>query len=353
MRNEKPLVTIVVPVYNVEKYLNECINSLVKQDYENIEIILVDDGSKDNSLKICREFQEKYKNIKVIEQENLGVSVARNKGIENANGEWICFVDSDDYMEPDMISKMVKKTEEEEFDVLITPPIMDYEVVTKKGKIFEKELDFTSENKNELLLNIICRQYGGKYSTDINAGGPWGKLYNTKFIKDNNLRFIVGLKRMQDVVFNLHTMNTANKVIYREEFLYHYRINASSVCLKYNPTIFETFSNVVSHMLSFATENNKEKEFYQAIYLKTILLYIEGSRISITHKDNKNNLFDKIKDLKKIYNQEIFTNAFKYIDKKELNIKLKIFTMFVKLRIFSIVYLLVKIFDKTKIKEQN
>lgn len=353
MKEDNALVTIVVPVYNVEKYLNKCLTSIINQDYANKEIILIDDGSKDNSLIICKEFQKKYKNIKVIEQENLGVSVARNKGIEKANGDWICFVDSDDYMEPNMISKMIENTRKEDFDILITPPIMEFESKSKKNKIFEREMDFTSENKENILLNIVCRQYGNNYNTEINAGGPWGKLYNLKFLKDNNLKFIVGLKRMQDVVFNLYAVNAAKRIIYREEFLYHYRINASSVCLKYNPTIFKTFSEVIDNIMLFAKENKKDESFYQAIYLKTILLYIEGSRISIIHKDNHDSIFCKIRELKKIYNQEIYINAFSNIKKKELNFKLKLFRMFVRLRLFLIVYILIKVFDKTKDREQR
>ena len=353
MKNEKPLITIIVPVYNVEKYLDECINSLINQDYKRIEIILIDDGSKDNSLKICKEFEKKYKNIKLIEQKNSGVSIARNKGIENANGEWICFVDSDDYMEKNMISKMVEEANKETFDILITPPIMDYKKVSEKAKIFDEEINFTNKNKDKLLLNVICRQYKEKNVTHINAGGPWGKLYKTEFIRNNNLSFIVGLKRMQDVIFNLYSMNIANKVIYREIFLYHYRINSESVCLKYNSTIFETFSAVIENMLLFAKENNKKADFYQAIYLKTILLYIEGCRISIIHKDNHNSLINKIKELQNIYNKDIYKNAFICIERKELNFKLKIFTIFAKFKVFPIVYLLVKIFDKTKNKEQK
>lgn len=353
MEENKQLVTIVVPVYNVEKYLRQCIESLVNQDYENVEIILVDDGSKDNSLKICEEFEKKYKNIKLIKQTNSGVSVARNKGIENANGEWICFVDSDDYMEENMISKMMEQTKKEKFDVLITPPIMEYDVVSKRAKIFDTEKRFENENKEELILNIICRQYGRKYNTEINAGGPWGKLYSTKFIRDNNLTFIVGLKRMQDVMFNLYAMNVANKVLYKEMFLYHYRINASSVCLKYNPTIFETFNQVIKVMLTFAKDNKKNEKFYQAIYLKTILLYIEGSRIDTVHKDNHDSIIKKIKKLRQLYNNEMYKKAFLDIENKQLNFKLKVFRTFARMRFFFMVYLLMKIFDNSKNKEQK
>ena len=104
---KNPLISIIVPVFNVKNYIEKCILSLINQTYENIEIILVDDGSSDGSEIVCDKFQSKHKNtIKVIHQKNQGLSVARNVGLENASGEFVCFVDSDDYVEPTMLETL-------------------------------------------------------------------------------------------------------------------------------------------------------------------------------------------------------------------------------------------------------
>ena len=120
------LISIIMPVYNAEKYLNRSIESIMNQTYNNIEIILVNDGSTDNSLEICTSYQEKDNRIKLINQANKGVSFARNKGIDEATGDYIMFIDSDDYVEKNMIEDMVSKITEDDIDLVISGIKMDY-----------------------------------------------------------------------------------------------------------------------------------------------------------------------------------------------------------------------------------
>lgn len=350
---ENDLVSIIIPVYNVEKYLKACIESAINQDYENLEVILINDGSTDNSKKICEEYASKNTRIKFINQENLGVSVARNKGIDASSGKWIMFVDGDDYMEKSMVSVLVNQIRECNADIVITPPILEYDSRKINGVIFEKDEIFEGENKDKLLLNIICRQYGNNNSSDIGAGGPWGKIYKKDFIKNNELEFKIGLKRMQDVIFNLNAMNAASKIYYKEKYLYHYRINGSSVCLKYNPEIFNTFFDVFNEFEKFIVENKKEDSYKQALYYKKILMFIEGCRISVMHKDNKMTIFNKVKELKSIYNNEHMKEAFENVNLNILNFKMKLFVMMAKLNLFIIIYIMIYIFMKSKRKEQQ
>ena len=128
------LISIIVPIYNVEKYLKKCIDSIINQTYKNLEIILVDDGSPDNCGKICDEYAKKDNRIKVIHKENGGVSSARNVGVENATGEYIGFVDSDDYIEKDMYEVLINNLKKENADISI---ISNYEVY--KNKIIENK----------------------------------------------------------------------------------------------------------------------------------------------------------------------------------------------------------------------
>ena len=112
-------ISIIIPVYNVEKYLNKCLNSVIEQTYKNIEVILIDDGSTDNSGKICDEYAKNDIRIKIIHQQNGGVSTARNNGLEHATGKYITFVDSDDYIEKEMIETMAKKIMKKNADIVI------------------------------------------------------------------------------------------------------------------------------------------------------------------------------------------------------------------------------------------
>lgn len=130
------LVTIVLPIYNVEKYLNRCINSIVNQTYKNLEIILVDDGSPDKCPEMCDEWEKKDTRIKVIHKQNEGLGMARNTGIENATGDYICFFDSDDYLELTAIEKLYKLAEKTDPDIVT----YGYSKVNDSGNIYEKSI---------------------------------------------------------------------------------------------------------------------------------------------------------------------------------------------------------------------
>ena len=127
------LVTIVLPIYNVEKYLNRCINSIVNQTYKNLEIILVDDGSPDKCSQMCDEWEKKDTRIKVVHKQNEGLGMARNTGIENATGDYICFFDSDDYLELTAIEKLYKLAKKTDSDIVT----YGYSKVDDSGNIYE------------------------------------------------------------------------------------------------------------------------------------------------------------------------------------------------------------------------
>ena len=130
------LVTIVLPIYNVEKYLNRCINSIVNQTYKNLEIILVDDGSPDKCSQMCDEWEKKDTRIKVVHKQNEGLGMARNTGIENATGDYICFFDSDDYLELTAIEKLYKLAKKTDSDIVT----YGYSKVDDSGNIYEKSI---------------------------------------------------------------------------------------------------------------------------------------------------------------------------------------------------------------------
>lgn len=186
---EKVKVSIIVPVYNVEKYIQRCVESIRTQSYQNLEIILIDDGSKDLSLDLCYKMAELDSRICVLHQENQGVSVARNQGLDIASGEYVGFVDSDDEIEPDMVRCMVRKLLEENSDVCCCGDVF--------LDIYDQEISHTvveeaKKNSRDSLLAFL------KF---LIPGGVCNKIFNLQLIRDNNLRFRKEISINEDLLF--------------------------------------------------------------------------------------------------------------------------------------------------------
>lgn len=207
------LVSIIVPIYNVEKYLNRCIITLVNQSFKNIEIILVDDGSPDNCSSICDSWIKKDTRIKVIHKENGGLSDARNAGIKIAKGDYLCFVDSDDYVHKDYIKVLFELCQKYDSDISVC---RNYKVTGDED--YNKELpkgnDFTSNSEDFI--------YKKKHFYCV----AWGKLYKRKIF--NNIRYPKG-KIHEDVAVIYKILYEAKKIAFTDLKLYYYFVNPKSI----------------------------------------------------------------------------------------------------------------------------
>lgn len=200
--NEK--VSVIVPVYNVEQYLDKSVSSIVRQTYKAIEIILVDDGSTDHSPQLCDRWAEKDGRIKVIHKENGGLSDARNYGIEAASGAFLCFVDSDDWLETNTIEKAVSAMAESAADVIIWSISVDS--VDQNEKTI---------GQRTMSSDALCRS-GQDYDAVIRSGGialyAWNKLYKTELIRKNRIRYEKGISLVEDMLFNAQVLTSAEIV---------------------------------------------------------------------------------------------------------------------------------------------
>ena len=206
-----PLISIIVPVYNVEEYLDRCVESIVNQIYTNIEIILVDDGSPDNCPKMCDEWAEKDNRIKVIHKENGGVSSARNIGIDNADGDYISFVDSDDYVENNFISSLLSGCQNNEAQLSVCGCC-----INDNDKVIKAE---STVLVNSYDACIMLFDYGNCHYFE---GYSCNKLYKKDIIKDNCLKFDTSFKMCEDTLFNFNYIKCINNVCVLDEALYHY-----------------------------------------------------------------------------------------------------------------------------------
>lgn len=247
-----PKVSVIVPIYNVEKYLEKCINSLLSQTLEDIQIILVNDGSKDNSGNIAKECEKNNKNrIIYVEKENGGLSDARNYGLKYATGDFIAFLDSDDYIEKNAYEEMYNKAIEENADYVECDFIWEFPNKIRVDK------QYPYKNKKEMLsfVRVVA----------------WNKLIKRQLITDNNLEFPKGL-RYEDVEFTYKLIPFINKFAYVDKPFIHYVQREGSIANDQNERTAEIFT-VLDNVIEFYKKNNiyekyrDELEYNYARYL--------------------------------------------------------------------------------------
>ena len=212
-------ISVIVPVYNAEQFLKKCIDSILNQTYNNIELILVDDGSLDNSLSICEEYSKKDRRVKVLHKVNGGVSSARNIGLEHASGDLISFIDADDALENDMYEYLLKIMEESNADI----SHCGYKRLNESDEVLN---EFFGTGEIILLDFTTTLEYmfqGKKFNC-----GLWNKLYKSEVI--SNVRFDESLKNNEDILFNGLVFQNARKIVFGDETKYLYYEHSSSAC---------------------------------------------------------------------------------------------------------------------------
>lgn len=223
-------ISIIIPVYNVEKYLRECLDSAINQTFKDIEIICINDGSTDSSSDILKEYEQKDNRLKVISQTNKGVSTARNVGIQNANGEYIMFVDSDDWLAKEACEKAYCTAQKSDCEMLLfSHNKFNNQSCTSDSKLQDLYIELqdkctTFEKSLEHIVFSPCE--------------PWGKLYKTEFLKKNNLRFRTNIQFGEDRIFYFQACIYAKSISVLYEHLYYYRQNTENSLTKNNTTVF-------------------------------------------------------------------------------------------------------------------
>lgn len=336
------LVTIIVPVYKCEKYIAKCLYSIINQTYKNIEIFTVIDGDFDKSKEICERMSKKDSRIKVIVKENEGVSVARNIGIEAAQGRWIAFVDSDDYIANEYVSKLVLAADEKCADIVICDYYsVEKNRVNKRHFLNIDETVISTVDKTELVTSCIVSTNISSDNDVTNIGVPWGKIYSREYLVNNNLRFVPGLKRMQDAIFNLYAFSNTNKIVYIRDNLYYYYRNAESSTLGYREdydlTIDMFFDEIKKyndkyHMLDLANINSKK-----------IILFNELVKLEYAHSDCPVKMNESLKHLNEYYNSRNFKTVISNCNNRCLSKMQKLSVLLLKFNGLDLLYYLIKI----------
>lgn len=319
------LVSIVVPVYNADKYINRCIKSIINQTYKNIELILVNDGSSDNSLKICKEYEKNYKNIHVIDSINQGVSHARNLGIKYCHGDYLLFVDSDDYLDEKTIEKSVSSINYNNSDVVVFGwnIFNDHDdkilrkVLPLKKELFGQDFEMCS------IIKTILTNYA-----DFGGGYPWNKLWNLKVIKDEIPLFSSDLFFFEDLEWTIRMLKLVKKISFINEPLYYYNYRVNSVTRKNGIDNLK----ISNYFLSLKMINESLKDTIIEKWYKT-KYYIELINTCIDCILKRNiSLFINLYKYIELYKKDMIRNFKGNIKMTFRLIAINIFNIFLKLR---------------------
>ena len=231
MPDTNQLISLIVPFYNCKNYLEDCIKSLINQDYDNIEIILINDGSTDLSIDIAKKYAEKDKRIRVVEQENSGVSVARNKGMELAKGEYIAFVDADDFIEKNYISFLYGLITNNNVDISVSLGIRKFDKYGREKKTKEQMQQSIILDKIKATEELLYYNIGVQ---------PFNKLISRNLINKNNIKFEESIAYGEDFIFNIDCFINANAVAVGDKIIYNYRVdNENSAMTKLKPRMIK------------------------------------------------------------------------------------------------------------------
>lgn len=321
----KANVSIIVPVYNSEKFLDRCILSILNQKLKEFELILIDDGSTDNSLKICKKHASKDKRIKVINKENGGVSSARNLGLKMAVGKYVGFVDSDDYIEPTMYFKMYEKAKTG-FDIVNCDYYDCINGIKTKCK--------TNFKKNVQITQTMMVEYLSKAHQSNVIWFTWRNIYKREMLENNNITFDESLKIGEDPLFNLYAFYHSKSTISIDKALYNYDTNLESLTqTKHKKDL----------LTKFDIQYKAKKKFYNNTGLYSFCRndfhknYIEHSLMMLI-KNVYNSNGNYIEQLDKIRNSNFIEESFKNYKTSKINPK-QIFLLMFKFDLFHTINL--------------
>lgn len=331
-------LSIIIPCYNVEKFVQKCTESILLQNGFDFEIILVNDGSKDKTLDILENLVEKDHRIKVINQENQGLSGARNTGIENAKGDYIMFVDADDWLEPNAFEIISENFNQEDLFCFSYNRVFDKKILPRKLNI---EGTFDASFIQRRIVGLLDNELADPSQTD-SLVTAWGKIYKTKIIKDNNVKFIdtkeIGT---EDALFNIQYLEFAEKVKIIDVSLYNYlKNNFESLTKLYKPNLFNQWKNLYAKI--FDLIKSKDTDFKKALNNRIALSLIG---LSLNETFSEKSFSEKKQKISEILHDNLYQKAYQDLTLKYFPIHWKLFFYFAKTKNASGIVILSKIIN--------
>lgn len=321
-----PLISVIVPIFNAESYLCRCLESLVSQTYQKIEIILVDDGSNDSSARICDQYAQKDSRVKVIHKTNEGVSQARNAGLELATGDYIHFTDADDWLEQSAYKTLIDKA-----TMYPACDIFRFNALNSSNNIVNAvnyNGEYNGVGLEQIILNYIgSNKFGGMFI----LGVPWMYLFRTDLL-NQGIRFNKNLSRCEDRLFTIKALLHAKSIVFLDDVLYHYETNRGSLSNKYDSTRWEQECLYLAE-LKAQYSSDRGADFIKHANKRLVNEYLLRALVSIDNiffSDNQNGFIDRYQKTKSIIYDPLLKEAFVKFEKEKLGLKGRILLFLIR-----------------------
>lgn len=328
-----PKLSIIIPIYNVEKYLKRCLNSVLKQTLQDIEIILVNDGSTDDSLIICEEYEKLDSRIILINKKNEGVSIARNIGIEISNADYIAFLDPDDEVKSNMYEQMYNQIIKNKSDICFC----NYNQIDKKG-CTEIKLPFSHGfYTREYIEKLIKEMIGPKTLNDCTVfGSVWRSLFRKDIIQKYNIIFPPNIRPMQDLVFMIEYLSKCSSMFIVNNAFYNYYLNPNSAVTSYKKNVWDNSYSVYRQLLRICKVNDLDDVTLERLN-NHLVMFIINSISNEAHPDNINKYSHKIQNISNIL--ELNKNVIDNLSYDRLSLKKKLVLVLMKKKSINLLYL--------------
>lgn len=326
-------ISVIIPIYNVEPYLRQCVDSVVKQTYTNLEILLIDDGSPDHCGAICDDYAKKDNRIKVLHKKNGGLSAAWNDGMKMATGDWISFVDSDDWLDTDYFEMLLQTSEIEMADIIQSGGYYWEEIRGQfvRWAFLNPCIAQSRDEKNELKIKALIRPNDPKTKGAI--GYVWGKLFRTNFLKTEGFIFDTQIRAgmMMDVLFNWDTFERASAILGVVYCGYHYRITQTSGTNRFDSNLPKRQIHVQEEFYRRINEYGNPKTLIKAMESRCLRDIVHSLQRCYFHPENTASNKEIANGIRKMKQMPYYRAAIHSTDNPYNNIKLRAFQIALRL----------------------
>lgn len=332
--------SVIVPVYKIEEpYLRTCLGSLKNQTYNDCEFIIVDDGSPDNCGAICDEYAISDSRFRIFHLKNQGVSFARNYGLSVSTGDYIIFVDGDDFIEQNLCKDLSEILVENNPDIVFFKfsDGVTSEFLNENRNVYIPDSDYIKK----IRIENVSQRENRLNLHGYRIGAPWGKAFKNAYLQDNGIAFVIGLKKSQDRIFMFDCLEHTNNLMFANINGYNYVLRENSVTHRYNANIHEIIKKF-EYELSMRVYG--KKEYDNAVQELFAILLIDEMMLNVFKKQSTYSFSEGVSYVKKLSSDEVVQMGLKIINPKEYNLKRRLIINSLRYRMFHVAGLLTTIF---------